>query len=84
MSDKKDAWDKFDIIFKSIVLGLIPIVIAFAADNVARSIKRGELIQSLVDSLSKGDTSRDIALIALDEALPVQMRMHQTDRKQKT
>lgn len=71
MAEKeKDHWDKFDITFRSIILGLIPIVIALAADNVAQSLKRGELIQSLVESLSKSDNKRDIALIALDEAIP--------------
>ena len=70
MADKKDAWDKFDILFKSLVLGLIPIVIGIAADNVAQSLQRGQLIQSLIESLSKGDARRDIALIALDESIP--------------
>ena len=70
MPDKKDAWDKFDILFKSLVLGAIPVVIGFAANNVAQSLQRGQLIQSLVDSLSKDGNRRDIALIALDEAIP--------------
>ena len=70
MSEQKDAWDKFDILFKSLVLGAIPIVIGFAADNVAQSLQRGQLIQSLVESLSKADSRRDIALIALDESIP--------------
>lgn len=70
MSEKKDVWDKFDVLFKSLVLGAIPIVIGIAANHVAESIQRGQLIQSMVDSLSKGDTRRDIALIALDEAIP--------------
>lgn len=74
MTDKKDAWDKFDILFKSLVLGAIPIVIGFAADNVARSLQRGQLIQSLVESLSKGDSRRDIALIALDESISPRKR----------
>ena len=69
MSEKKNAWDKFDILFKSLVLGAIPIVIGFAANHVAQSLQRGQLIQSLVESLSKGDARRDIALIALDEAI---------------
>ncbi len=70
MPEKKDAWDKFDILFKSLVLGAIPVVIGFAANNVAQSLQRGQLIQSLVDSLSKDGNRRDIALIALDEAIP--------------
>jgi hypothetical protein len=37
----KDNWDKFDILFKTFILGIIPIVIGLAASNVADSIKRG-------------------------------------------
>lgn len=67
----KDSWDKFDILFKSIVLGLIPIVIGVAASNVADSLKRGQLIQSLVATLSERDSKRDISLVALNEAIKV-------------
>jgi hypothetical protein len=70
MPEKKDAWDKFDLLFKSLVLGAIPIAIGIAANHVAESLQRAQLIQSLVESLSKGDARRDIALIALDEAIP--------------
>lgn len=67
----KDGWDKFDILFKSLVLGLIPIVIGVAASNVADSLKRGQLIQSLVSTLSERDSKRDISLLALNEAIKV-------------
>lgn len=67
----KDNWDKFDILFKSLVLGLIPIVIGVAAANVADSLKRGQLIQSLVATLSERDSKRDISLVALNEAIKV-------------
>ncbi len=67
----KDNWDKFDILFKSFVLGLIPIVIGVAASNVADSLKRGQLIQSLVATLSERDSKRDISLVALNEAIKV-------------
>lgn len=67
----KDKWDKFDILFKSFVLGLIPIVIGVAASNVADSLKRGQLIQSLVATLSEPDSKRDISLVALNEAIKV-------------
>lgn len=66
---EKDSWDKFDILFKTLVLGLIPIAIGVAANGVADSLKRGQLIQSLVDNLSQRDTKRDIALIALNDAI---------------
>jgi hypothetical protein len=72
MSDK-DAWDKFEIIFKSTILGLIPLVITLGANTVAQSIKKGEIIQSSVSSLVKDkETERDIALIALDTAFPIE------------
>lgn len=67
----KDRWDKFDILFKSLILGLIPIVIGVAAGNVADSLKRGQLIQSLVSTLSESDSRRDISLVALHEAIKV-------------
>lgn len=70
----KDNWDKFDILFKSFVLGLIPIVIGVAASNVAESLKRGQLIQSLVATLSEPDSKRDISLVALNEAIQVRKK----------
>lgn len=70
----KDRWDKFDILFKSFILGLIPIVIAVAASNVADSLKRGQLIQSLVATLSERDSKRDISLVALNEAIKVRKK----------
>lgn len=71
---EKDSWDKFDILFKTLVLGLIPIAIGVAANGVADSLKRGQLIQSLVDNLSQRDTKRDIALIALNDAITVKKK----------
>jgi hypothetical protein len=70
----KDNWDKFDILFKSFVIGLIPIVIGVAASNVADSLKRGQLIQSLVATLSERDSKRDISLVALNEAIQVKKK----------
>lgn len=69
----KDNWDKFDIIFKALVLGIIPIVIKFGADNIAQSVERGKIVQSQIDNLTtkKDSTRRDIALISLDAAIPV-------------
>ena len=66
---EKDAWDKFELIFKNLILELMPIVTGVAASGVADSLKRGQLIQSLVDNLSQRDAKRDIALIALNDAI---------------
>jgi hypothetical protein len=70
----KDNWDKFDIFFKTLILGIIPIAIGLAASNVADSIKRGQLIQSLVATLSEKDSKRDISLVALNEAIKVRKK----------
>lgn len=70
---EKDTWDKLEIaskIFGSIVLVAIPIVIKFSADNVSSSLQRGQLVQSLTTQLVEESTKRDIALIALDAAIP--------------
>lgn len=66
---EKDRWDKVDILLKTIVLGAIPIAIGIGADNIAKSLKRGELVQSLISDLNQADTRRDVALIALDAAI---------------
>jgi hypothetical protein len=70
----KDNWDKFDLLFKTFILGLIPIVIGVAANNVADSLKRGQLIQSLVATLSEKDAKRDISLVALNDAIKVRKK----------
>lgn len=71
---EKDAWDKFELIFKNLILGLIPIVIGVTANGVADSLKRGQLIQSLVDNLSQRDAKRDIALIAINDAITAKQK----------
>ncbi len=76
MADK-DKWDKLEIVIKfisSIVLVSIPIVIKYGADNISQSMQRGELIQSLTTQLVERDAKRDIALIALDAAIPEQRK----------
>ncbi len=69
----KDNWDKFDLIFKALVLGIIPIVIKFGADNIAQSVERGKIVQSQIENLTTKDiiARRDIALISLDAAIPI-------------
>jgi hypothetical protein len=42
---EKDTWDKFELIFKNSILGLIPFVMGVTANGVADSLKRGQLIQ---------------------------------------
>ena len=69
----KDNWDKFEIAIKfigSVVLVAIPIVIKYSADSISQSMQRGQLIQSLTTELVQKDARRDIALIALDAAIP--------------
>ncbi|MEL6439462.1 MAG: hypothetical protein AAFQ80_09445 [Cyanobacteria bacterium J06621_8] len=65
----KDRWDKFEIIFKTIILGAIPLFIKFGADNIAQSLKTGELVRSLISDLNQPGAKRDVALIALDAAI---------------
>ncbi len=70
---EKDNWDKFEIISKflgAVVLVFIPIVIKLGADSIAQSMQRAKLIQSLTTELVAGKTKRDIALIALNTAIP--------------
>jgi hypothetical protein len=59
-----------------LILGLIHIAIGVAANGVADSLKRGQLIQSLVGNLSQRDTTRDIALIALNDAITANKKCH--------
>ncbi len=79
MSDKvkvsnndKDNWDKFNIVidfFSKIILVSIPIAITIGANNISQSLKRGQLVESLIDDLSLTKARRDVAFIALDDAL---------------
>jgi len=75
---KKDTWDKAKIlgelltsIVGGIILVTIPIVISIGADKISRSLQTGQLVDSLIEDLTqeKELTRRDIALIALDEAV---------------
>jgi hypothetical protein len=74
MSEKeKDNWDKFEVVSNflgSVVLVAIPIVIGLGANDIAKSIQTGQLVQSLTDQLAAINTKRDIALIALNAAIP--------------
>jgi hypothetical protein len=72
---EKDAWEKFEIFtkfFGAVILVAIPIVIKYGADNIAQSLERGKLIQSLLADLTQHEAQarRDIALVALDAAAP--------------
>ena len=72
MVKEKDNWDKLNIVVSNIILVAIPIVIGVVGDNISRSLERSELIESLLDDLTstEAETRRDIALIALDSAIP--------------
>ena len=70
----KDKWDKFKIIsgfVGSIVLVAIPIMIKYGADDISRSMERGQLVDSLIEELTdqQAKSRRDIALVALDGAV---------------
>jgi hypothetical protein len=88
-NSKKDNWDKykigFDIAIKFIevvLLGSIALLIKFGADNIAQSLERGKLIQTLSEQLVQTDAKRDIALIALNEALPGDKNFHCTTEEE--
>jgi len=70
----KDGWDKFKIIsgfLGSVVLVAIPLMIKFGADDISRSMERGQLVDSLIEELTdqQAKSRRDIALLALDGAI---------------
>jgi hypothetical protein len=70
----KDNWDKFKIVsgfLGSVVLVAIPLVIKFGADDISRSMERGQLVDSLIEELTdqQAKSRRDIALVALDGAV---------------
>lgn len=73
--ESKDIWNVLEFLNKflsTVVLVAIPIAIKFGADNIAQSLERGKLVQSLITDLTQTDTQsrRDIALVALDAAVP--------------
>ena len=68
---EKDSWDKFDIIMKVVILGLIPIFIKLGADSITQSLETEKLVYtSIVSLVDTNNTKRDISLIALDYAIP--------------
>lgn len=78
---EKDNWDKLEIAIKfagAVVLAAIPLVIKYSADNIAQSLERGRLVQSLITDLTQRETQarRDIALVALDAAVPEKQECH--------
>ena len=71
MDKQKDIWDKLDIIgkfFTAAVLGLIALFLKTGSDNIAVSLKKGDLVKSLISDLTakENPVRQDIALIALD------------------
>ncbi len=75
----KDGWEKFEILtkfFGSIVLAAIPVMIGVGATKISRSMERAKLVESLIGELTNDErqTRRDLALIALDSAVPAAER----------
>jgi hypothetical protein len=75
MAEPPTFWDKFNIFnsfIGSVVLVAIPLVIKVGADSIAQSLETGRIIQQLLSDLSSAEvkTRQDIALVALDAALP--------------
>ena len=75
----KDCWDKaaivgqlLNILVVGILMGVIGQYIKTGADNISTSIKKGELVQSLISDLAAEDAKnirQDVALIALNHSL---------------
>lgn len=70
-SDRKDLWDKGDVLGRILSLLLIPIVLAVLGDAVNRSIKKGEadekLVAMAVGILKSPPNTQDIRNPALRE-----------------
>jgi len=73
--ERKDGWDKADIIGKlasGIVLALLALFVKCGTDDNSNSLKKGELVQKLIEDLASEQGSsmrRDIALIALHRSV---------------
>jgi hypothetical protein len=65
----RDIWDILDILVGNIILVAIPIVIGVVGNNISQSLEKGQLVDSLLDDLTT-ENRQDIALIALDAAIP--------------
>jgi hypothetical protein len=70
----KDLWEKLDAVGKLVnvvFLAVIATIIKLGADNIAHSLKRGELVRSLISDLTTQEVKvrQDIALIALNRAI---------------
>ncbi len=71
----KDNWDKAGIvgqILSGVLLAAIALLIKTGADNISTSLKKGELVQSLISDLaaeSDKNIRQDVALIALNHSL---------------
>jgi hypothetical protein len=73
----QDSWDKVEIASKVIaamILVVIPIIIKSGADTIAQSLQKGQLVKSLTAQPVEGKAKRDIALMALDAAIPPQSK----------
>lgn len=68
-NSNRDIWDIVDILVGKIILVAIPIAISIVGNNISQSLQRGQLVDSLLDDLTT-ENRQDIALIALDSAIP--------------
>jgi len=71
---QKDGWDKAEVLARwvsTVLLGILTLVITWASENIANSLKKGELVRSLIADLTTKElkTRRDIALIALHHSV---------------
>lgn len=71
----KDNWDKASIvgqILSGLLLAAIALLIKTSADNIATSLKKGDLVRSMISDLASDSDKgirQDLALIALDHSL---------------
>lgn len=70
----KDIWDKMDVVGKllsTIVLAVIALFLKAGTEQIAFSLQKGDLVQSLIVDLTNRDNSarKDVALIALDHSI---------------
>lgn len=70
----KDLWDKLDALGKflsAVVLALIALFIKMGSDDIANSMRTGELARNLLNDLTKREEKirQDIALITLNRAI---------------
>jgi hypothetical protein len=73
---KRDNWDKLETltrVFNGVLIATLTVVIGYGTDQVAESVKYGELIRKLLTNLSiendSGKIKRDLSLITLNRTI---------------